>query len=236
MYKLLFFFLLIPVSFLSCASPMRNSDLIYQESTIGKLDDGEFEGMISMGELKHHGDFGIGTFDGLDGEMVGVDGEFFQVDYKGAAQVADDKITTPFAMVTFFESDKTVNLTGEFNYGKLITTLDEYLPSKDIIYAIKITGKFDYLKTRSVPKQIKPYPPLKEVVKEQSIFEYRDTKGTAVGFWVPSYMKDINVQGYHLHFISEDKKSGGHLLELKIANPTIFIDFNSRLRLSEIDD
>lgn len=215
---------------------MRDSDVVYQESTIGNLDDGEFEGMISMGELREHGDFGIGTFDGLDGEMVGVDDEFFKVDYKGAAQAADDKITTPFAMVTFFESDKTVNLTGNYNYSKLKATLDEYLPSKDIIYAIKITGKFEYLKTRSVSKQVKPYPPLEEAVKEQSIFEYRDTEGTAVGFWVPSYMKDISVQGYHLHFISTDKKSGGHLLELIITDPTIFIDFNSNLHLSVIDD
>lgn len=236
MHKLLFCSFLIPVLLISCASPVKDSDIIYQESTIGKLDDGEYDGMISMGELKQHGDFGLGTFDGLNGEMVGVDGEFFQVDYKGATQAADDKITTPFAMVTFFESDKTVKLTGDYDYNKLKSTLDEYLPSKDIIYAVKITGKFDYLQTRSVPKQTKPYPPLKEAVKEESIFEFRDMKGTAVGFWVPTYMKDISVQGYHLHFISEDKQSGGHLLEFKITNPTIYIDFNSNLHLSIIDD
>ena len=215
---------------------MKDSDIIYQESTIGKLDDGENEGMISMGELKQHGDFGLGTFDGLNGEMVGVDGEFFQVDYKGATQATDDNITTPFAMVTFFESDKTVNLTGDYDYNKLKSTLDEYLPSKDIIYAIKVTGEFCYVRTRSVPRQKKPYPPLKDAVKEQSIFEFRNIDGTAVGFWVPTYMKDISVQGYHLHFISKDKKSGGHLLDFNITNPTVYIDFNSNLHLSIIDD
>jgi len=228
--SLLLFILL----FLSCAQYPR--DLVYQESTIGQLDDGEMEGLLSMGELKKHGDFGLGTFDGLDGEMVGVDGEFFQVDYQGKASSVNDKIKTPFAMVTFFESDKSITLTGDYDYQLLKNTIDQTLPSKDLIYAIKITGEYQFVKTRSVPKQQKPYPSLKEVVKQQKIFDFKDIKGTAVGFWVPKFMKNINVPGYHFHFITEDKKAGGHMLEFKILNPTVHIDFNTDLHLSLFDD
>jgi len=230
MLKNSIFLILIIFLFLSCAQ--YPGDLVYQESTIGQLDDGEMEGLLSMGELKKHGNFGLGTFDGLDGEMVGIDGEFFQVDYQGAANIVNDEIKTPFAMVTFFESDKSIQFTGEYDYQLLKKTIDGSLPSKDIIYAIKITGEFQFVKTRSVPKQQKPYPSLKEVVKQQKIFDFNNIKGTAVGFWVPRYMKNINVPGYHFHFITEDKKAGGHLLECKITNPTIHIDFKTDLYLS----
>ncbi len=226
--------LLIGLITASCAQ--YPGDLVYQESTLGKLDDGEMEGMLSVGDLKKHGDFGIGTFDGLDGEMVAVDGEFFQVDYQGESKNVNEKVKTPFAMVTFFESDKSIRLTGDFNYKLLKTTIDEILPSRDIIYAIKITGEYQYLQTRSVPKQEKPYPSLREVVKQQKIFNFKDIKGTAVGFWVPKYMKDINVPGYHFHFITEDKTSGGHVLEMQITDPTIHVDFNTDLHLSLFDD
>ncbi|HSG32401.1 MAG TPA: acetolactate decarboxylase [Thermodesulfobacteriota bacterium] len=230
------FLSIILIGLITFSCVQHSGDLVYQESTLGKLDDGEMEGMLSVGDLKKHGNFGIGTFDGLDGEMVAVDGEFFQVDYQGESNAANDKIKTPFAMVTFFESDKSLKLTGDFNYKLLRTTIDEILPSKDLIYAIKITGQYTYIKTRSVPKQEKPYPSLKEVVKQQKIFDFNDIKGTAVGFWVPKYMKNINVPGYHFHFITEDKTAGGHVLELQITNPTVHIDFNTDLHLSLFED
>lgn len=234
MRKLIIIFLPLILILGSCVQ--NSGDLVYQESTLGKLDDGEFEGTLSMGDLKKQGNFGIGTFDGLDGEMVAVDGEFYQVDYQGEANAPDNKVKTPFAMVTFFEADKSVTLTGEFNYRLLKTAIDEILPAKDIIYAIKITGHYESVKTRSVPRQEKPYPSLKEVVKHQKIFDFTDIEGTAVGFWVPNYMKNINVPGYHFHFITEDKMSGGHLLDFKIKDPTVQIDFNTDLHLSLFDD
>jgi acetolactate decarboxylase len=99
------------------------------------------------------------------------------------------------------------------DYGQLEQYLDKLLPTENIFYAIKIEGTFKYIKTRSVPKQNKPYPPLVEVVKNQPTFEFHNVKGTIVGFRCPSYVEGINVPGYHLHFITGDKKAGGHLLE-----------------------
>jgi len=103
-------------------------------------------------------------------------------------------------------------------------------------FMLKNPGEYQFVKTRSVPKQQKPYPSLKEVVKQEKIFDIKDIKGTAVGFWVPKFMKNINVPGYHFHFITEDKKAGGHMLEFKILNPTVHIDFNTDLHLSLFDD
>jgi acetolactate decarboxylase len=193
---------------------------------------------MTFGELKRHGDLGLGTFNNLDGEMIGLDGVFYQIKADGIAYPVDDLMKTPFAVVTFFESDKTKEIDKPVNYEQLKLFLNSMLPTENIFYAFKIEGTFEYIKARSVPWQNKPYPPLVEIVKNQPIFEFHDVKGTLVGFWFPDYMKGINVPGYHFHFITEDKRAGGHLLECQTENIRIGIDYtsNSYLSLPEDDD
>jgi len=106
--------------------------------------------------------------------------------------------------------------------------LDALLPTENIFYAIKVDGVFDYVKARSVPKQDKPYPPLAEAIKDQSVFEFNDVGGTIVGFRCPEYVDGTNVPGYHFHFITEDRQAGGHLLECRLQNVTVQIDYTSR--------
>jgi len=116
--------------------------------------------------------------------------------------------------------------------------LESKFPTKNIIYAIKIKGNFDYIKTRSVPGQNKPYPKLVEVTKNQSTFEFHKANGTIIGFWLPVYMNGINVPGYHFHFITDDRTAGGHVLEYIIGNSSIEIDYTSDflLELPETED
>jgi len=205
----------------------ENKDVLFQASTIDALLAGVYDGEITYRELKEYGGFGIGTFNGLDGEMIGIEGEFYQIKTDGIAYLVDDSMKTPFAVVTFFETDKTVLPDKALDYEGLKEYLDNLLPTQNIFYAIKIEGTFDYIKARSVPRQNKPYPPLVEAVKNQSIFDFHNTKGTIVGFRCPSYVGGINVTGYHLHFITEDRKAGGHLLECQLQNIEIEIDYTS---------
>jgi acetolactate decarboxylase len=176
---------------------------------------------------QRHGTFGLGTFDALDGEMIGLEGKFYQIKADGVAYLVHDSMTTPFAVVTVFDTDKTLSAQNGMDYKELQTYLDEAIPDKSIFYAVKIDGTFNYIKTRSVPKQQEPYPPLVEVVKEQTIFEFHNVRGTIVGFRCPDSLKEVNVPGYHLHFITEDRKAGGHLLACQLQDVTIAIDYTS---------
>ena len=203
---------------------VQKNNVVFQTSTINALLKGIYDGDVSFGELKSNGDFGIGTFNALDGEMIGLEGTFYQIKVDGVAYPVEDSMKTPFAVVTFFAPDKTVMLDTTNNYKQLKTYLDGLLPSQNIFYAIKVEGKFKYIKTRSVPGQNKPYPPLLEVVKEQSIFEFQDIEGTIVGFRSPNYVQGMNVPGYHMHFITRDRKGGGHLLECRIQDVKVEID------------
>jgi len=201
------------------------SDTLVQISTIDAILNGVYDGVMDYGELKTHGDFGIGTFAGLDGEMVARDGAFYQVKADGVAYAVDDAMETPFASVTFFLADMEKPLPADMDYAQLQAFLDGLLPTENIFYAVRVEGTFSYMKTRSVPGQQKPYPPLVEVTAQQPIFEFDDVAGTIVGFRSPPYVTGINVPGYHLHFLTSDAGAGGHILDFKIKQANAAIDF-----------
>jgi len=145
----------------------------------------------------------------------------------GIAYPVSDSMETHFASVTFFNADYEEKLPEGTNYEQLQAILDGALPTSNIFYAIKIEGSFNYMKTRSVLRQEKPYPPLIEVTKDQPIFEFNDVEGTIVGFRCPAYVAGVNVPGYHLHFLTKSKDSGGHVLEFKIGEAVASIDYTS---------
>ena len=117
------------------------------------------------------------------------------------------------------------------DFKQLQTYIEGVIPTKNIFYAVRIDGNFKYIKTRSVPKQSKPYPRLVEVTKNQPTFEFHDVKGTILGYWLPEYVNGVNMAGYHFHFLSGDKKAGGHLLECQMTDSKLSIDFTYQLNL-----
>lgn len=206
------------------ATTNENQDVLYQVSTIDALLLSVYDGISTFGDLKAHGDFGIGTFDALEGEMVALNGEYYQVKADGIAYPVPDNMTTPFATVTFFEPDERVFIEQAGNYSQFEDILDKNLPSENVFYAVRIDGTFPYMKTRSIPKQEKPYPLLRDAAENQNVFEFQDVKGTVVGFWTPTFAKGINVAGYHLHFISEDRTTGGHILDFQLEDGNVELD------------
>lgn len=186
---------------------------LYQLSTIQALLAGHYDGLASVGSLRKYGDFGLGTFDQLDGEMVVLDGQVYQVPADGTVRIAPDGLGTPFATVAFAKPSIVREIAAFATLAELESALDALLPSVNQFYAVRVEGRFASLKTRSVPAQRKPYPKLIEVVKTQALFDFRDIAGTLVGFRSPEFAKGMTVPGYHLHFIDVARSKGGHLLD-----------------------
>lgn len=220
-----------------CVKAEKDSDVLFQVSTIDALLAGIYDQQMLFGELAAHGDMGIGTFTDLDGEMIGIDGEFYQIKVDGVAYPVDDSMGTPFAVVTFFEPDIRAVVSDPLDYEHLQQYIDGLVSTDNIFYAITVEGTFHYIKVRSVPRQSRPYPVLSEAIEHQAIFEYYDQHGIVAGFRTPGYMNGINVPGYHFHFISGDRTFGGHVLDCKTSYCEIEIDETSRLsiRLPEND-
>jgi acetolactate decarboxylase len=202
---------------------------LFQTSTIDALLDGNYDGDVSFAELRERGDFGLGTLDALDGEMISLDGSFYQIRSDGAVKPIDGRTKTPFAVVTFFEPNMSRTLDGTDLAG-LCARVDRLFDAS-VCCAVRVDGCFEYVKTRSVPRQHRPYPPLVEVVKNQPVFELRDLRGSLVGFRFPDYAQGLNVAGYHFHFISADRSSGGHVLECRLTEGELRIDREADLRV-----
>lgn len=223
--------------------PAADSPLLFQTSTPQALMAGVYDGDLTYTELSRHGDFGLGTFDALDGEMIALDGVFYQIRADGRVYPVAGTMKTPFAEVTFFKADKTVSLPKPLDYQQLTDYLTSLLPNPNLPYAIKIEGVFSYVKTRSVPRQQKPYPPLAEVAKKQSEFEFTNVNGTIVAFRHPAYLAGINLAGYHCHFITNDRRAGGHLLDCRVeqaavslaALPNLYLRLPETLEFSRTD-
>jgi acetolactate decarboxylase len=214
-----------------CAAQQnKKQQSVIQISTIDALLQGVYDGQTTLENLRELGDFGIGTFNGLDGEMIFVDGEFYQVKSDGKIYKPAADVKTPFASVTRFEEEQVVQL-GNNSYESFKLLTDSLMQTVNLFFAIKLKGEFSYIKTRSVPAQTKPYPSLLEVTKNQPEFEATNISGQLVGFYCPKFVKGINVPEYHLHFLSDDKKFGGHLLEFRLEKGSVTLDKIERFEM-----
>jgi acetolactate decarboxylase len=222
MRRFLIVFLIVLAGFAGGAQ--ADSDVLTQVSTIDALMTGIYDGETTLAALLRQGDFGIGTFNSLDGEMVLLEGQVYRVTGTGSVERPPLGTKVPFAAVTFFKADRKIPLAAGLTMAQFISETDRLLPTPNVFYAIRISGTFENVKTRSVPRQEKPYRPLTEVVKTQPEFDLKNVRGTMVGFRCPSYVKGVNVPGYHLHFITADAKAGGHVLDFKVQKAITEID------------
>ncbi|MDD5697719.1 MAG: acetolactate decarboxylase [Victivallaceae bacterium] len=213
-----------------CVSPPENT--LSQVSTIDALLAGVYDGEITLGQLTARGDTGIGTFDSLDGEMIVLNGKVYQVKADGRIYTPPPDITTPFAAVINFRPETRLITGSGLDYPALTRFLDRAAPHRNLFYAFRITGRFAAVRTRSVPRQQQPFPPLAQVVKTQPVFNLKNVSGTVVGFRCPAYVKGINVPGYHLHFITADRRRGGHMLGFRmLPGAVVEIDCSNKFFL-----
>ena len=208
-----------------------NQNHLTQTSTIDALLAGIYDGEMSCAELLDYGDFGIGTFDHLDGEMVVLDGTVYQVKIDGGVYKPAKGLHTPFACVCDFTSDKNFVVKPGLKYRDLKKLLDKIVPNQNVFVAVRIDGTFKRLKVRSVPAQTKPYKPLAEVIKHQQTFVLENVEGTVVGFRLPPFVKGINVPGYHFHFLNLTRDAGGHILELETSSAVCRLDTLTKFTL-----
>lgn len=211
---------------LGCACPSRNA--LYQVSTIDALLAGVYDGDLPLADLRRHGDFGIGTYDRLDGEMVLLDGEFHQVKADGKVVPPDPEGETPFAAVCFFRPEMDFAIPEGTGMEGLEKCVDREAPNPNQFCAIRVEGHFKTMRTRSVPPQKRPFPPLKAVAATQPVFDMENVAGTIVGFRCPPYVAGVNVPGYHLHFLSQDGSRGGHVLAFEMVAGTTRVDVLDR--------
>jgi acetolactate decarboxylase len=198
-----------------------HANAVYLSAPVNGLVEGIYRARTTMAELREHGDFGLGTFNRLDGEMVILDGEIFRMDAQGRANRVDDGEQTPFACVTRYRPD-TLDEFSDPPGLDLFSLVARILPSPNMLYAVRVDGRFRNVRARSVPPQDADRP-LVEVARDQPEFDYVDLDGTMVGFHTPAFLGGVAVPGLHLHFLSADHSRGGHVLHCDPGPVTVGI-------------
>ena len=185
---------------------------LFQVSTSGALVQGVYERAVSSNLLLNYGDFGLGTFENLDGEMVVLDGAIYQVRSDGKVTKIEKDVGTPFAVVTHFVADQDQMIENASSFKDLTKICDRYRDSDNLFYAFLIDGHFGHVHTRAMRETLEELP-LAKAAAIQPEFEFTGVDGTLVGIWAPQCSSALNIAGYHFHFLSEDRSKGGHLLE-----------------------
>lgn len=210
-----------------------------QIALLQSLAQGYFGGTVKVRDMRSLGDIGIGTFEGLNGEMIMLDGTVYQALGDGRVIVADDKTAVPYGTVTYFDDDVALNLNDIRDKAAFEKALDEQVKKcgENSFYMIKLHTEFASVLFRSEYGSQKPYPTLVEALKgKQTEFTARNIKGTVVGLYCPNYMGGLNTPGWHFHFISDDKKQGGHILELSLKQGTVLFDKTDKFTMILHDD
>lgn len=186
---------------------------------------------LAIGELLANGDHGLGTFRHMVGEMIILDGQVYQMKSDGSvssvspvppsspsSSADDNKCITPFAMITRFSPTVTARaaLHSKQELFDLVTRL---LPgTRNNYLALRLDGLFKDVKVRTVGGQTEPKQGLAELGRDQTSHVFSDQegiRGTVIGFRSPAFMQGVSVAGDHLHFITNDRTKGGHLLSFE---------------------
>ena len=193
---------------------------VFISAPLSALVEGIYRADTTIGLLRQKGNLGIGTFNDLDGELMLLDGAVYCLRPQGDAERMADSVRTPFALSTHFEGDTQERFAAPIAPEAFESTILDLLPSPNLMYSIRIDGRFSHVQARSVPKQGN-YLPLVEVTRMQTVFDFRDVEGTLAGFYTPQFLNGVHLPGLHLHFITADRKRGGHLLKASPADITL---------------
>src|SRR5580658_2665373 len=111
---------------------------LFQVSTSAALVEGLYQGAVKVARILSHGDFGLGTFIDLDGEMVVLDGICYQVSSDGKVSSVEGDRLIPYAIVTRFAPDFSERHPGLNSLSDLVAACDELRDSANVFYGFRI--------------------------------------------------------------------------------------------------
>jgi acetolactate decarboxylase len=205
---------------------------VHQVSVMSALLDGVYDGDQTISQLLRHGDFGLGTFDALDGELLVLDGVAYRMRADGEVTVPAPDDRTPFAVITTFVVHARREVATRSTRAEVVELLADVVPSQNYLYAVRIRGRFGLVRTRTVARQSRPYRPLVEVTAGEPVLELHNVVGTVAGFRTPLYERGIGVPGGHVHFIDEALRRGGHVLDFTLEHGTVELCIGTDLHLA----
>ncbi len=206
---------------------MRENKM-YQVSTLQALALGYTRTVVRAEELLRKGDTGLGTFEGVDGEMIVMEGHCYRADQDGRVSAVAPETGIPFAAVARLYGEQRFALDGLPNIDSVRSELTESIEGRfglNSMHVVRIDGVFQKVDARSESPYRSHHVTLKRILSEtQKAFLFENIRGSLVGVYFPDYMDGINMPGWHLHFLSEDRTKGGHVFDVSIQTGVARLD------------
>jgi acetolactate decarboxylase len=215
--------LMLTINGISYSENMSN---LYQVGTFAAVLNGAVNGDANYQLLKQKGNFGLGTFNGITGEMVAYQGQFYHIGEKGVTTSVTDETKTPFAQVIQFNPTIDFPLTNIDNLKQLVDNLLPIFKNQNRAYAVHIHGLINYLKLRGRTPR-KPGEP----VPLEIPYEAQNVRGDLIGFYFPEHLLSLTAPGLHLHFLSEDRQHSGHVMDVLFNAATVELQPVTHLNL-----
>ncbi|WP_295072348.1 acetolactate decarboxylase [uncultured Fibrobacter sp.] len=213
---------------------------IFQVSTLQALMLGYTNPVITVAELLEYGNIGLGTFNNIDGEMIVLDGVCYRAKDDGNVVVAESDRGVPFSTVCTMDTVEPIAFGKCGNVEGLKAELNNIVDAHfglNSMHMVRIDGVFDVVDARSESAYRSMHVSLKTILqKTQKSFKFQNIKGTLVGVFFPDFMDGINASGWHFHFISEDRKNGGHVFEIVMREGRGFISKINSIELKLPDE
>ncbi|EHK24028.1 uncharacterized protein TRIVIDRAFT_179461 [Trichoderma virens Gv29-8] len=191
---------------------------LYQYSVVSSLMEGIGETGLPYSQLVKHGDHGLGTFRRMAGEMICLDNEVYQMKSDGSIVTIDTSNGTdvaPFAMVTRFQPSVTAKIAFDSKHGLSDVMSNLFPKTKNRYLSFRIDGLFQSVAVRTADGQRYEHEKLRELHKRQTTNEFTNVRGSLIGFRSPEFLQGVSVAGDHLHFITDERDRGGHVLDCK---------------------
>ena len=194
---------------------------MFQVSTLHALVAGYTRSVITVQELESKGNVGLGTFEGVDGEMILFDGVCYRARQDGSVVRPAPDAGVPFASAASVEGGIAFDLEGPLDLdalkNDLTCKLDESF-ALNSLHVVTVSGTFDSVSARSESAYHADHVTLKDMLAStQREFVFEKLDGTLVCVYYPDYMDGINAPGWHVHFLSQDRARGGHVFDLSLV-------------------
>lgn len=206
----------------TAGSLQRNTRTLYQHGTLALLVPGLLDGTLTIGELMRHGDTGIGTGEGLDGELIILNGKPYQARPDGSIVVVRDSFTLPFANMHWADFTP-VKEVRDLTQKQITSWLPRAAGTTNGFFAATLTGRFSNMHTRVITKQRRPYPTLEQTAAQEQFFTAQQTEGTVLAYYSPQLFNGIAVGGFHIHYLADDLSIGGHVLDFHVEQAHVSI-------------
>lgn len=203
---------------------------LIQYGTMQMLVESLLDGFVTTKDILSSGTTGIGTGEGVDGELIILGGQVYQVDGYGIVHKVNPAFPIVYADI---HQDEFILLDNYDNVSlqDIRQFVLEYIATQNLFFAIKITGDFDAIEVRSASKSVKPYPGLQKIAEQQHIFKKSNVSGTMIGYFTPQLYQGVGVPGYHQHFLSSEFDFGGHVLNAHVESADVSLQILSGINI-----